>query len=80
VCINSGDGSCYVCMLIHTRGVRLESTMNVNIYNQCSDFKLKDGRYFNTGIDLDEGIDEKVHAGDMTSVALYFVCQHSKVF
>jgi hypothetical protein len=57
-------------MLTYTISVGLESTMQVNIHNQCSDFHLIRGRYFSTGIDWYEEPDEKVYAGDMMSIDL----------
>jgi hypothetical protein len=44
--------------------------MKVNIHNQCSDFKLTDGRYSNSDADWNGHLCWKVDAGNMMSVEL----------
>jgi hypothetical protein len=44
--------------------------MKVSIHNQCSDFKLTNGRYFSSGVDWIEELDKEIDSGNMTSVSL----------
>jgi hypothetical protein len=69
VSINDG-ASHYVCILIHTISVGIQPTMEMNIHNQCSDFRLKCRSSFRNGVDFDEGPDLEVDTGSMNSINL----------
>jgi hypothetical protein len=54
------------------QAISLESqpTMEVNIHNQCSNFKLTNQRYFNDFISWNKYADVEVDAGSVTNAAL----------
>jgi hypothetical protein len=58
-------------MLIHTVSVLFQTTMKVDIYNHCSDFKLQYlGRFISGANWNDDKPDEEVDAGSMTRIDL----------
>jgi hypothetical protein len=56
-------------MLIHTISVESQSTMKVNIHNQCSDFKLMGQGCFSNGAGWNE-CHPRIDTGDITSINL----------
>jgi hypothetical protein len=55
---------------MHTISVEFQSTVEVNIHNQCSDFKLTDGDCFSDGADWNMWPDMEVMAGNMIKADL----------
>jgi hypothetical protein len=55
---------------MHTRRVRIEPTMKVNIHNQCSNFWLKNGMCFGAGIDWNKKPSGEVYTGYIMSADL----------
>jgi hypothetical protein len=53
---------------MHAISIEFQPTMKVNIYNQCSDFKLTKGEYSSSGTNWNEDPDAEVDAGSMISV------------
>jgi hypothetical protein len=64
------DVSLYIYILIHTISFIPQSTMKVNIHNQCSDLNLKLLGYFDSGIAYRDEYPIEVDPGNMKSVDL----------
>jgi hypothetical protein len=64
------DTSYYVYILTHTISFDPQPTMKVNIHNQCSDFKLTNGRDSSAYVDWNKHATQEVDAGNMTSAVL----------
>jgi hypothetical protein len=59
------DANHYAYMLIHTVSFTSCPTIEMNIRNQCLDFKLMDGRRFSSGANWNDYPDEEVDTGGM---------------
>jgi hypothetical protein len=62
------DASYRIYVLIHTINVEFQSTMTVNIRNQCSGFELRDIGHFSDGAYKDKYISQKA---DAVSIYVY---------
>jgi hypothetical protein len=62
------DTSYHVYILIHTISLFYESTMEVNVHNQCSGFNLRHHTCFRASMDREQYPDDEVNPGSMTSV------------
>jgi hypothetical protein len=66
VSVNDDTGY-HIYILMYTISVEPQPTMKMNIHNQCSDFKLKDKRMFNCGLNWNKGPNDEVDAGSTIS-------------
>jgi hypothetical protein len=66
----NNDADYHVYILTYTISVKSQPTMKMNIHNQCSDFKLKNQRYFNTCASWDDKLDGEIDTGSMTNASL----------
>jgi hypothetical protein len=64
------DASHYVYTLMHIISIELQTTMEVNIHNQCSDFRLRYDGHFSNGADWGEYPDFEVDTDSMMSVEI----------